>query len=141
VLFSSSKHFLGGVADGQPIIHRVRVLWGADQSLLLAVAKLVETIFTGGLLANAPGQIPNRRVARTGVEQCVIGFAVTIEIRDIYDIPANRESRTVRAAEKNVVVHVPHRRLASASLIGHIVWFAIVVEVTSWCRTWDRPPR
>ncbi len=58
-----------------------------------------------------PREIPDYRLARTELKQRVIGVAVAIEIRHIYYIPASRKSRTEGAASKNVVVHVPHRRL------------------------------
>ena len=56
-------------------------------------------------------------------------MAVTIEIRHIDYIPANRQSWTERPARINIVVHVPYRRLPRAPVIEHEVWFVIVVKV------------
>jgi hypothetical protein len=41
------------------------------------------------------------------------------------------------AADKNVVVHVPDRRLARARSVKDVVWFAMVIEVALHSRRHD----
>src|SRR5206468_93555 len=43
--------------------------------------------------------------------------------------PAGRKGRTVSAADKDVVVHVPNGGLTRVGVVEHIIWFATTVEV------------
>ena len=74
-------------------------------------------------------KIPDRRPARTGVEECVIWVAVAIEICHIYYSPANRQSRSVGPADINVVIQIPHGRLARARVVKQVIRVAVAIEV------------
>ena len=74
-------------------------------------------------------EIPDRRLARTGVEECIIWAAVAIEICRIYYSPANRQSRSGGPADKNVVIQIPHGRLARARIVKQVIRFAVPIEV------------
>src|SRR5439155_1320715 len=43
--------------------------------------------------------------------------------------PAGRHSRAKRAADENVVVHVPDRCLPHRGIVKHIVWLSVSVKV------------
>jgi hypothetical protein len=74
-------------------------------------------------------KIPDRRPARTGVEQSVIWAAVAIEILHIHYSPANRQSRSKGPADKDAVIQIPHGRPARARVVKQVIWFAVTVEV------------
>ena len=56
-------------------------------------------------------------------------MAVAIKIRQARQPPAGQKSGAGRAADVNVVVQVPDRRLTGAGVIKHIVRFPIAVKV------------
>jgi hypothetical protein len=68
-------------------------------------------------------------LARAEVEEHIVWLGIAVEIRHTRQVPARRKSRPVSAADKNVVVHVPDRRLARVKVEEHIVWLGIAVEI------------
>ena len=48
-------------------------------------------------------------------------MAVAIEIGYSHEVPTGRKSRTVRGADKNIVIQIPDRCLSRAGLVKHIV--------------------
>src|SRR5438552_1880022 len=77
--------------------------------------------------------VPNGRLARGRVEQCIIRLAPAIEVRHIHQAPASRQSRTIGTPEKSVVVQIPQCCLMRADVLKNVVRFAVAIKV-DWIR-------
>jgi len=82
-------------------------------------------------------QIPQSRLARSGVKQQVIWMTVAIKICYARHSPKSRKSRAVRGANQHIVFQVPLYRLPRAPIVEKIIGPPVVVKV-SWCWCWGR---
>src|SRR5947207_1812739 len=66
----------------------------------------------------------------SGIKQEIIFMAVAIEIVYPYHVPTPWKCWPERAADENVVIQIPDRRLVGGGIEKHIVRETVIVKVT-----------